>query len=102
MVGMDHDHDLAAHLGHGSLIARLLIAAVAAVALVHHHAHRQGAGQLHGAIARAVVDQQDLVDPVLGDVVEGVLQRFFCIVGGEDGDHFFPAVRHQGGEGNTR
>ena len=102
MVGMDHDHDVAAHLGHRSLIAGLLIPAVAAVALVHDHADRQRPGQLHGAIARTVVDEQDLVDPVLGDVVEGRLERLFRVVGGKDGDHFLLAVRHQGGEGNTR
>ena len=58
-------------------------------------------GQLHGLVARDVVDQKDLVDPVLGDVVERRLQRLFGVVCGQNGDDFLLVQRHGRGENNT-
>ena len=48
-----------------------------------------------------VVDEKDLVDPVLRDVVERRLQRLFGVVRGENGDDFFLVQRHGRGENNT-
>ena len=94
MVGMDHDHDLAAHLVHGRPIAGLLVAAVAAILLMNDDTHRQLARQLDGPVARAVIDEEDLVDPVLGDVVERGLERLFRVVRRKHGHDFLFMQRH--------
>ena len=91
---MDHHHDVSVHLLHRRAVAGLLIAAVAAVLRMDDDAHRQLPRQLDRAIARAVVDQQDLVDPILRDVVERRLQGPLGVVCRQDGDDFLLVQRH--------
>ena len=85
VVGVDHHHDVGA-ARQRLAVAGLLVAAVAEVALVLDHREAEPAGERHGAVAAAVVHQDDLVHRAGRDVRDGPLERGLGVVGGHHGD----------------
>src|SRR5207247_9338344 len=95
LVGGDLGRDPAPYLVVGRAVTRLLAPAVTAVLRMDDDLQPELTRQLYRAIARAVVDEQDLVDPVVRDVVQRGLQRPFCVVRGKDGDDPFLVQGHE-------
>ena len=85
VVGVEHDHDVGARLQR-RVVAGLLVAAVAAVLAVDDDLESEPLGDLHGLVARHVVDEDHPVDDVVGHVRVGPLQGEGRVVGGHD-DH---------------
>jgi len=90
MVGMDHDHDVAAEL-EGFRVAGLLVPSVPAIFLVGEDPEAELPGEIDGAVRARVVDEEDVIHPVARDVVERAFQGFLGVVGGHDDDDFFQA-----------
>ena len=92
VVGVDHDH----HVGAAAQrleVARLLVAAVAAVLDVHDDFQAQPLGDIDRVVVADVVDQDDFVDHVHGQAAIGLLERARRVVRGHD--HHDPgAVLH--------
>ena len=87
IVRVDHHDDLGAALERFA-VAGLLVAAVAEVALVDDDRESQLLGQRHGAVLRAVVDQDHLVDRAFRDVLDRLLKGLFRVVRGHHHDDF--------------
>ena len=85
VVGVEHHDDVGALL-EGGLVARLLVAAVAQVLLVDDHVEAELAGDVDGLVLRHVVDEDDPVDEIVGDVRVRPLERLRGVVGGHDDD----------------
>ena len=86
VVGVDHDDDVRAAL-EGRPVAGLLVAAVAAVLRVHDDVDAQLPRDLDRAVARAVVDEDDVVHVRLRHVGVRPLERLLGVVRGhDDGD----------------
>ena len=85
VVGMDHDDDVGPAV-EGFAVARLLIAAVAAVLRMDDHGQAHLAGHLDGAVLAAVVHQDDLIDAARRHVGQRRGQRALGVVGRHDGD----------------
>ena len=85
VVGVEHDDDLGAGR-QGRVVARLLVAAVAAVLAVDDDVEPELPGDVDGLVARHVVDQDDLVDEVVRDVRIRALERPRRVVGGHHDD----------------
>ena len=85
VVGMDHDDDVGPAF-QGVAVARLLIAAVAAVLRVDDDRQAHLAGHLDGAVLAAVVHEDDLIDAAGGHVGQRGGQRALGVVGRHDGD----------------
>ena len=92
VVRVDHDHDVGL-VTQRFEIARLLVAAVAAILQVDDHFQAQPLGDVDGIVVRDVVDQDHLVDDVHGQAAIGRLERARGVVGGHD-DHNAGAVFH--------
>ena len=86
MVGVHHDHDVAAHLFHRGSVTGLLVAAVAAIPLVNDRLDSKGLRDFDGSVARSVVDEQNVVDPFLRNVVVRRDEGLLCVVRREDDD----------------
>jgi hypothetical protein len=100
-VGVQHHHHVRAALERLE-VARLLVAAVADVVGVPDRVDRQAARDVDGLVGRLVVDQDDLVDPVVGDGAEGLLQRARRVAGGHhDNDLGARGLAHGGGRVTT-
>jgi hypothetical protein len=98
VVGMKHDHDVGARLER-SVIAGLLVAAVAAVLAMDDHLEAEPPGNLHGLVARDIVDEDHPVDDVVGHVRVRPLEGEGRVVGGHD-DHDATAQGRGGGCGD--
>ena len=85
VVRVEHDDDLGAGC-EGRVVARLLVAAVAAVLGVDDDVEPELAGDLDGLVVRHVVDEDDLVDEVVRDVGVRPLERPRRVVGGHHDD----------------
>jgi hypothetical protein len=82
---MDHDHDIGAEL-HGLDIAGFLVPAVAPVPVVDEDAEAELPGEGDGAVPARIVDEDDVIDPFPGDVVERPFERLLGVIGGHDDD----------------
>ena len=98
IVGVDHNHDICAAFERQP-VAGFLIATVAEIFVVHVHDDAgQRSRERDGAIATAVVDQDDIIhDALLEDLVVGRAKGEFCIVGGHDDRDAFVTIH--GGSG---
>src|SRR5262249_13921694 len=85
VVGVDHDDDVGP-VGQRRLVARLLVAAVAAVLGVLQDRQAHLAGDLDGAVGAAVVHQADLVHRAGGDGGQRGGGGALGVVGRHDGD----------------
>ena len=94
-VGVEHHDDVGVALERLE-VARLLVAAVADVVRVPDDVQRQLARELDGVVGRGVVDEDDLVDPRLGDAVDGRLERLGGVARGHHDDHLGVALAGRG------
>ncbi|MEJ7697013.1 MAG: hypothetical protein WKF78_10460 [Candidatus Limnocylindrales bacterium] len=85
VVGMEHDHDVRPGR-EGRVVAGLLVAAVALVLGMDDDVKAELPGDVHGLVARHVIDEDDLADEVVGDVGVRSFQRPRRVVGGHDDD----------------
>ena len=70
VVGVDHDDDVGP-AREGGRVAGLLVPAVAPVLRVDDDLEpRDRPGERHGPVPRGVVDEEDVVDPLLRDLLE--------------------------------
>ncbi len=85
VVGMEHDHDVGPRFER-RVVAGLLVAAVAAVLAVDDHLEAEPPGDLHGLVARDVVDEDHPIHEVVGHVRVRALEGERRVIGGHD-DH---------------
>ena len=98
VIGVDHDHDVGAAV-QGFPVARLLVAAVAAVRRVNDDRQAHLAGHLDRAVRAAVVDEDDLVHAAGRHVGQGRRQGALGVVGRHDGDDAMLPLRRPIGLG---
>ena len=89
---MHHDHDLGAG-PQGLRVARLLVGAVAVVAVVDEDLQAELPGDFEGRIGGAVVDQYDEVHGVFRQLLVGQAERPPGVVGGHHDDDLGLAAR---------
>ena len=80
---MEHDDDVAPQRERLA-IAGLLVGAVAKVLAMAKGLDPQLPRQGDGAVGAGVVDQDHVVDDIPRDLLPGLLQRLFRLVGGKD------------------
>jgi hypothetical protein len=86
IIWMDHDHDVSTG-AQGFRIARLLVASVTEILLVHEHGGAQLPRDRDRIVIARVVDEDDFVDEVSGDGIVRPLKRPPRPVGGKDHDY---------------
>ena len=90
---MYHDHNVSA-FRQCFRIAGLLVAPITVIAIVHKVHQAQFTGNFHSTISARVVNEDADVND-LRQLVHGLLQRFFGVIGRHDnGDAF--SVKHEG------
>ena len=85
VVGVDHDHDVGTTAQRFE-VARLLVAAIAAVLDVHDDFEPEAFGDVDRVVVADVVDQDDFIDDVHRQPAVGRLQSARRVVGGHDDD----------------
>src|SRR5262249_47996841 len=85
VVRVQHENDVCA-VGEGGVVAGLLVSAVAAVLLVNDGGQAEFAGDIDGVIAASVIDEDDFVDAIARQIIDGGLQGRFGVVSGQDDD----------------
>ncbi len=85
IVRMDHDDVVGTEFQSVS-IAAFLVPAVSGILLMLDHLETNFVGQLGGLVTTAIVDEDDLINPLLRKIEQGSFQRFRCVVSGQDGN----------------
>ncbi len=94
---MDHDHDVGAATQRLE-IARLLVAAVAAVLDVHDNLEPEALGNVDRIVVADIVDQDDFVDDIHRQTAIGRFEGARGVVRGHDDDD--PGALFHGGRDN--
>ena len=87
VIRVEHDDDIRS-VREGGVVAGFLVAAVSAILRMDDGRDPELPRDLRRLVPAAVINQDHLIYDVMGNVAEGILQRFLCIVGGHDHDDF--------------